>query len=187
GPAWLSLVVGRFIPIQPMKCSRPFLLRATNLCLLLAAALVVGCYHTHHGRYIAELHDATRWTKREYAGGNFFTYPTRNAPKWDVALGGRKRGTLHVRLGSTEDIVTIRKLLRFSVDPIQVYFHDRKEHMLIAAEGFQTPFGQDLEIGESRDFTVVLPSFAIGDNTIPELRARVRWSDDSYRIWVPLQ
>ncbi|MFN7140122.1 MAG: hypothetical protein ACK4UN_12375, partial [Limisphaerales bacterium] len=119
-----------------------------------------GCFHVHQGRYEAQVQHATGWEKREYAGRNIFTYPTTGIPKWNVGLGGRRKGTLYVIIDSGDS--RFWKLARFSGAPIRVIFHDHNEERVMSAEGFESPFGQEFEIGDSQDFTVILPSFTIG-------------------------
>jgi hypothetical protein len=82
------------------------------------------------------------------------------------------------------DKIWTQQMLTFSGKPIHIIFHDLKKEAAMPADGFQTPAGQDLEVDGSQDFTVIVPSFKIGDNVVPELSVRVRWSDKKYRLWV---
>jgi hypothetical protein len=48
---------------------------------------------------------------------------------------------------------------------------------------YQKPAPLSLEVGNSQDFTVIVPSFKIGESVVPELSTQLRWSDEKYRIW----
>lgn len=159
----------------------------TALCLV-AALLLAGCYEVHQGRYLAG--KVPGWSRRDDLGSCFFEYPTKHVPNWHIQMGGDKRGSFRVGIGSfARDPYKIWKqnLLTFSGTPIRIIFHDPHREVTIAADGFQSLYGQTLDVDGSQDFTVIVPSFRVGDNVVPELSAHVRWSDDKYRIWVPLQ
>jgi hypothetical protein len=147
--------------------------------------LLVGCYELHHGRYVAE--KAKGWAKWEDVGSNFFRYPTKDVPNWYIQIGGN-HGILGLRIGSNAyDPARIWNFVSFSNNPISIIFHDENRQTSVPLDGFKSPDGSDLNVGESKDFTVIIPSFKIGENTIPELSARFHWSNEKYRIWVPLQ
>ena len=134
--------------------------------------------------------NGTGWSRRDALGCEFFRYPTVSTPDWFVQMGGTSVGTLHLRIGSDAyDPYKIweLKMLSFSGTPIRIVFHDQKGEAVISPNGFQTLFGQDLNVDSSRDFTIIVPSFSIGDNSVPELSAHVQWSNGKYRIWIPLQ
>jgi hypothetical protein len=155
---------------------------------LLAAALLAGCYEVHQGRYVAER--VSGWSSRdEMDGGVLFRYPTKTTPDWFVQIRGAKVGTVHLCIGSdADDPSVIWKLeMAFSGEPIRIIFHDGSKEAIVPVDSFKTPLGQDVQVGSSQDFTLVVPSFKIGDNDVPELSAHVRWSSDRYRVWRPLQ
>ena len=159
-----------------------------NLChlyygvfYLLVAVLVVGCYEVRQGRYVTE--KVPGWSRRD--DSSMFHYPTKKTPDWFVQIAGTKVGVVHLWIGSESyDPYKIwtSHMLSFSGTPIRVIFHDQNREAVIPPDGFQTLFGQDLDVDGSQDFTVIVPSFKISDSVVPELSAHVRWSNDKYRI-----
>jgi hypothetical protein len=149
----------------------------------LVAILFAGCYSVHQGQFVAER--AEGWSMQQAAGSTFFDYPTKHTPNWYIQIGGAgKTGKLHLRIGSAAyDPDAIYKLLSFSGSPIRIKFADQNRETVISTDGFQTVDGQDLYIGGSQDVTVIIPSFKIGDNVVPELSAHMHWSNGKYRIW----
>jgi hypothetical protein len=148
---------------------------------LLAAMLLVGCYEVRQGQFVAE--QVPGWSKTQADGGTYFRYPTKSTPRWFVFIGGDKKGKLHVWIGSDSyDPYAIWKSLGFTGKPIRIKFIDQNKEADIPAKGFQTLFGQDLDLGDSQDFIVIVPSFKIGDNLVPELSAHFRWSNEKYRV-----
>ena len=122
---------------------------------------------------------------QQAAGGTLFHYPTKHTPNWDILIGGAD-GKLHLCIHSwAHESYTIYKLklLSFSGSPIRIKFVDQNRETVISADGFQTLSGQDLDIGSSQDFIVIIPSFKIGDSVVPELSAHMHWSNGKYRIW----
>ena len=159
-----------------------------HILIFLLAALWTGCYETHQGRYVAA--KATGWSKWEHGGGSYFHFPTKNTPSWYVGISGDQNGSLHLWIGSNAyDPYAIwkLKLLNFSAKPIRIIFNDQNKEATVPANGFQTLFGQDLEVDGSQDFTVIVPPFSIASNAVPELSAHFHWDNGKYRIWIPLQ
>jgi len=161
-----------------------------SVCIRMSCILILvilsGCYRIYHGHYVAA--EAPAWKKSEYAGGNFFRYPTKHTPDWYISIAGNKNGKVRLSIGSAAyDPGAIWKLLNFSGDPIRILLQGSKEWMVIPADGFQFPCGLNLDVPASADFTVVTPSFKIGENTVPELPTHVHWSNEQFGYWVPLQ
>lgn len=154
------------------------------ICLMLTTIFVGGCYELHHGYFVAE--NVKGWKKWERSGSAFFRYPIKNVPNWYVQVGGT-REWVHVRIGSDAyDPARIWKFLKFSDTPIQII--DEQGHRIsVASDSFRSPPGQKINIGESQDITVIIPSFRIGETIAPELSIRLHWSDGAYRVWIPLQ
>jgi hypothetical protein len=153
------------------------------------AMVFTGCYEVHQGHYKAT--KVAGWTSWDAGGCNFFEFPTQHTPNWMIQLGGAEIGKLHIRIYSQAyDPFGMWKsnLLSFSGKPIRILFVDENNREItIAADGFETLYGQDLEVGNSKDFTVIVPAFKIGDNTVPELSAHLHWTDKKYRVWGPVQ
>jgi hypothetical protein len=148
----------------------------------LVAILSAGCYTVHQGQFLAE--PAAGWKLRQGYGSSFFHYPTKGTPSWYIQMGEGYSGKFNIRIYSDEyDPFAIWKFLSFSGKPIRIKFLDQNRKIVISADGFQTLDGQDLDIGSSKDFIVISPSFKIGNNVVPELSAHMHWSNGKYRVW----
>lgn len=155
--------------------------------------LLTGCYNLHQGHYVAA--KAVGWSQQTEAGSYFYHYPTKQSPGfiWYVQIGGREKGKLHLRIGSegyfpwSSKLIWDPNTLSFFGKPIRIKFAEQNQEVSVPADGFQSIHGQDLEIGDPQNFTVIVPAFKIGENLIPELSAQIHWSDEKYREWVPLQ
>jgi hypothetical protein len=153
------------------------------LCLL-ATIFLVGCNEIHRGHY--QIAKVPGWTNREVDGISDIRYPTKEFHnKWHIFFRGFQKGKLHLQIST--DRAEFWKKVTFSGQAIIVAFQDKNKEAVIPAGGFQSPFGCDIEVGDSEDFTVIIPSFKIGDSPVPQSSVRVRWSDKKYRIWIPIQ
>ena len=120
---------------------------------------------------------------QQAGGATYFHYPTQNTRNWFIQMRGDTKGELHLFIGSEGyDPYAIWKSLSFTGKPIRIKFLDKNKEVDIPADGFQTLLGQDLDVGGAQDFIVIVPSFKIGDNLVPELSAHLRWSTEKYRV-----
>lgn len=156
-------------------------------CLLMPI-LLVGCYVVHRGLYDAS-EIAGGWSSRQGGGLTYFIQPMPKKPGWMISTYSNQKGNLYFNLGSTAwDPTPFFRSVTFSGDTIRITFHDSNDQeKVISAKDFVSYHCQTLKVGDSEDFTVILPPFAIGDTNIPALSAHFRWSDRKYRQWVPLQ
>ena len=152
------------------------------VCYQLVAMLFTGCYSVYQGQFVAERPEG--WSMQQADGSAFFHYPTKHTPNWDIIIGGHNPdGKLHMCIHSwAYDSDAIYKLLSFSGSPIRIKFADQNRETVISTDRFQTVYGQDLYVGGSQDFIVIIPSFKIGGNVVPEFSAHMHWSNGKYRI-----
>jgi hypothetical protein len=158
-----------------------------QLAALVAMLMLAGCYEMHYGHYVPS--QAAGWSRQEDYGLYYFHYPTKGTPGWFVQVGGTQKGTLKVEITSWDFdpyAIWTSHWLRFSGEPIRIISADDGKESVVPADGFQTLFGQKVDVGSSQDFLVILPFFRIGTNPVPSLTVHVRWSDGKYRIWIPL-
>jgi hypothetical protein len=126
--------------------------------------LVIGCSTTktlEPGMYIGS--ESVGWTRtRLYSDGDEWVYrPLKSDPSIlafvSVSSGGRKGlmglGTPYLSLE----------------DHVILIFNDTGQRSTIKVDGSD----MDLEVGDSNDFTLVIPSHG----KIPQFEARFRWSD----------
>ena len=148
---------------------------------LLVAILFAGCYSVYQGQFVAER--VPGWHVQQAAGATCFHYPTKNTRNWWIQIRGDKNGKLHLCVFSDGyDPYAIWKSLSFTGKSIRIKFVDQNKEADIPANGFQTLRGQDLDIGGSQDFIIIVPSFKIGDNLVPEFSAHFHWSNEKYRV-----
>lgn len=155
---------------------------------LFTVFLLTGCYSVHQGRYVAE--EVSGWKiQDESDGGILFRYPTKGTPDWFIQIRGDTVGTVHLWIGSHAYASSAiwKSKIEFSGESMRIIYHDGGENAVVPVDGFRTPRGQDVQVGNSQDFTLIVPSFKIGDNDVPELSTRIRWNNDRYRVWIPLQ
>ena len=153
---------------------------------LLTLALSTGC-ETHRGLY--EAAKVEGWKSYEREGITFFSYPTKSTPKWYVSFYAPRKGELYFQLGTDAwSPDPLYKSLVFLGDTIKIVSQDRSDEKVIPAhDNFVSHYCQTVQVGDSEDFTVILPSFSIGNSVVPQLSARFKWSDRKYYQWVPLQ
>ncbi|HEU6447865.1 MAG TPA: hypothetical protein VFV23_05460 [Verrucomicrobiae bacterium] len=149
--------------------------------------LLTGCYEVHQGYY--EASNVPGWKKRVDVGGNFFNYPIKNAPDWFIQLGStsQKSDSLHIRMGSDTFFHpdAFWSVVSFSSEPVRIICHDQNEREIVAVDSSRWAYEKTISLEGSTNFTVIVPSFKIGTNTVPELSARFRWTDKKYYIEVP--
>jgi hypothetical protein len=157
-----------------------------GIWLLLLLILLPGCYEMRQGHFEAE--KVPGWTVRTSEGINTFYYPAKVRPEWKIVLRGCEEGNIYLHLvGYGDDPYAVYKWLSFSNQPIKIVFNDHIYEETIPAGDFHSPRGAVLDVSNTEDFTLILPSFKLRDSIIPELSVRLRWSDKKYRVWPPLQ
>jgi hypothetical protein len=148
---------------------------------------LTGCFEVHQGHYVAS--KVSGWHRWEDDGLYYFKYHTKKTPNCHIQFRGQ-RGRLNITIGSNgyyPYAIWKPGLLHFSDQPIKIKFVDRDQEIIIPNNSFKTLFGQSLEVGNSTNFIVTIPSFKIMDNTVPKLSTHVYWSKGKYLIWIPLQ
>lgn len=156
-------------------------------CLLLTI-FAAGCYfETHRGYYDAA--KVPGWKKWNEIGANFFRFPIKHAPNWYIELRGVEKGSLWIHIGSNafKNTDAIFDVAHFSSEPVRIIFHDRNNEVVVLKDSSRWAYMLNIAVGDSSDFTVVVPSFQIGNETVPELPLRCRWTDNRYVMWIPIQ
>lgn len=155
---------------------------------LLAPVLLVGCFQVNRGLYDAS-DVASGWSAHQSEGITSFTRPIPKKPRWFISTSSRNKGELYFNLGCTDwDPDPFFYSVTFSDDQIHIVLHDKNEQEMIdGGIDFVTYHAQTLYVGDSGDFTVILPPFKIRDINIPEFSARFKWSDRKYLEWIPVQ
>lgn len=127
--------------------------------------------------YVAD--KVSGWSRtRFYMGVYSYHYHLRTSRNCIVVISGQKKGSMGLKVSSNGyDPFAIWKLnlLRFSDEPIKITFNDPKRELIVPSSGFKTLHGQILDVGNSTNFTIIVPSFRFEDKTIPELPLHIRW------------
>lgn len=155
-------------------------------CLFLTI-FATGRVEIHCGYYDAA--KVPGWKKWNEIGANYFRFPVKHAPNWHIELRGVQRGNLWIQIGSNafKGTGAVFEVAHFSSEPVRIMFHDRNSEVVVLKDSSDWATGRNIAVGESSDFTVVVPSFQIGNETVPELSLRCRWTNKRYVIWIPLQ
>jgi hypothetical protein len=153
-----------------------------KLCLLLLMILLPGC-SVYRGHFVADR--VPGWSVWRTDGVNRLFYPTDVRPKFLIILQGYEKGKLELTIRTRgRDPFAVYKWISHSDKPIRVLFHDKPGELSVPATALFVlgPVAR-LNVGNSEDFTVIIPTFKVKDTVIPELSVRVRWSDKRYFVW----
>ena len=115
---------------------------------------------------------------------NYYTYPSSKALKFFISLGGSEPGRIAVAIGTeSDDKAGFYEMMKLSQGPIRIVFHDYGKELLLPAKNLSTDHFQKLDVGNSADFSVTIPSLKIGEEIIPPLTVRVHWTEREYKVW----
>ena len=138
------------------------------MALCLASCVVMR----DHGMYVGS--QCPSWDGTRPAGSGpvqtyiFFPPKLGNRSAIEVHFGSSQKGKLSIGFsgprGDQDPLRTEGKII--------VVFNDRNERREVEVSSQIS-----LEIGESNDFTIIIPPFWLGEAKAPQLEARFYWSD----------
>ena len=135
---------------------------------LLALLACAGCVVIPvHGVYEGD--DAPGWVHSVAAGDggtSIYTSPSSEMKNVQVAFSTLRKGSLYFHIFGTREKPT------FLQDKIVIDCRDRAKRIEIAATDEIT-----IDVAESQDFTVIIPSCRVETGALPELNVRFHWND----------
>jgi hypothetical protein len=113
--------------------------------------------------------DAPGWIHSVAAGDggtSIYTSPSKELKNVQIAFSTSRKGSLYFHIFGAREKPT------FLQGKIVIDYRDRGKRVEIPATDEIT-----IDVGESQDFTVIVPSFRVETGVLPELNARFHWSD----------
>jgi hypothetical protein len=159
-----------------------FRLQIRCIFLLSGMLLLTGCVGIRRGYY--EASPASGWRRQKVPldeRHRFVFRPASKVMRSEVTFSTIRKGELTYALGtfSGRNPWAEQDAMIFPTNRIRIVYEDTGKEDAVPRKD---KYGQHFQVGDSENFTIILPPFTVNGKPVPELSVHFKWSNHRYLV-----